>query len=500
MNLPEMINSFDQILVFVYFVYGLSFFGMGLTLALESERSPALAEARLLRPLAAFGMIHGVHEWLESDLLQSQIGGLAWPDWLPWFRIGMLFISLVPLLVYGILSLRQYPLQPHWHYYLTASLLGIFCTGILASAIITYHSGPIPWSAILDSLIRYLLAVPGALLTALALRAQALRLWTGDRRRLKFFLSLASMGFIVYGISQIFVPKIEMLPARIINATLFLHLAGFPIQIVRTLAAITVTVGMLRATQVVEKQRQLQLHEIQRDRLDALERVHTEMERRESMRRELLRHIVQAQEEERARIARELHDETAQTLAAFALDTATLQASVPDKPEIKMLTTRLQMLGKQMSQGLYRLVHDLRPAQLDDLGLVPAIQFLVDQDARSKQLNVHLDVKGTIRRLDAVVETVLFRVTQEALTNVIRHAQTKQAVVTLQYLTQQISLTISDQGVGFDPAQSFSPPRGWGLAGMRERVEAVGGQLMIHSSLGRGTTVEVIVQVFDLIP
>jgi signal transduction histidine kinase len=234
--------------------------------------------------------------------------------------------------------------------------------------------------------------------------------------------------------------------------------------------------------------------------LEALERVRTELEARETMRRELLRHIVQAQEEERARIARELHDETAQTLAAFALDTATLQASVPDRPDVRMLTVRLQTLGKQMSQGLYRLVHDLRPAQLDDLGLVPAIQFLVDQDSRSKQLNVHLDIQGNIRRLDPVVETVLFRVTQEALTNVIRHAQTKQAVVSLRFMPREISLAISDQGIGFNPAQSFSPPRGWGLAGMRERVEAVGGQLMIHSGPGMGTKVEVIVQVFDLLP
>lgn len=495
-----MTNSFDQILVFVYFVYGLSFFGMGLTLALESERSPALVEARLLRPLAAFGMLHGTHEWMESYLLQSQIGGLALPAWLPWLRVGMLLISFIPLFLYGILCLRQYPLRPRWQYYLTISLLGIFGIGILLSFFLTSLSEPVTWGSALDNLTRYLIAVPGALLSALALRAQALRTWDGNQRRLKLFLSLASAGFIIYGLSQIFVPAATMFPANIINATAFRNTFGFPVQVVRTIAAIIVTIGMLRATQVVEKQRQSQMQEMQRDRLEALERVTTEMKQRESMRRELLRHIVQAQEEERARIARELHDETAQTLAAFALDTATLQASVPDKPEVKMLTTRLQSLGRQMSQGLYRLVHDLRPAQLDGLGLVPALQFLTEQDSRSQQLDVHLDIQGTVRRLDPVVETVLFRVAQEALANVNRHAQTKHAVVSLNYQAQEISLSITDSGIGFDPAQSFSPPRGWGLAGMRERVEAVGGQLHIHSQPGEGTKVEVVVQVFDLIP
>jgi signal transduction histidine kinase len=495
-----MSNSFDQILVFVYFVYGLSFFGMGLTLALESERSPLLAEVRLLRLLAAFGMIHGTHEWMESYLLQSKIGGLALPDWLPWLRIGMLIASFSPLLLYGILSIRRYPIHPRWQRDLTISVLGIFSAVILVNAFLTYRSGPVPWNAVLDSLTRYLIAIPGALLSALALRAQALRPWSADPERLKFFLSLASIGFLIYGLSQIIVPPAAMFPANTFNTLAFQNAFGFPVQAVRTLAAITVTIGMLRATQVVEKQRQQELQEVQKDRLDALERVQVELEQRESMRRELLRHIVQAQEEERARIARELHDETAQTLAAFALDTATLQASVPDKPEVRMLTTRLQTLGKQMSLGLYRLVHDLRPAQLDDLGLVPALQFLADQDSRSKELNVRLKVLGTARRLDPVVETVLFRVAQEALTNVVRHAQTKEAVISLNYQIQEVSLTIADQGVGFDPAQSFSPPRGWGLAGMRERVEAVGGQLMIHSASGEGTKVEVIVQVFDMIP
>jgi len=493
-------QSFDQVLVFVFFVYGLSFFGMGLTLALESERLPSLVEARLLRPLAAFGMIHGTHEWLESYLLQSQIGGLHMPYWMPWLRLGMLSASFIAILFYGILSLRVNPFQPRWQFYGAVGILAVFCTGILISAFLTYRAGPVSWIVVLDGLIRYLIAVPGALLAALALRAQALRLWVNDQKQLRIFLSIASFGFILYGISQIFVPQMAMFPANQLNATTFREIAGFPIQVVRTLAAITITIGMLRATQVAEKQRQQQMLAIQKARLEALERVQAETKKSESMRRDLLRHIVQAQEEERARIARELHDETAQTLAAFSIDVATLQMVVPDEPEVRKITSRLQSLGKRMSQGLYRLVHDLRPAQLDDLGLVPALQYLVDQDAKSKELDVSLDIQGPVRRLDTVVETVLFRVTQEALSNVIRHAQIKRACVCLTYENQQVTLTVADSGAGFDPAQTFSPPRGWGLTGMRERVEAVGGQLNILSAPGNGTIVEVIVDVFDIIP
>ncbi len=113
------------------------------------------------------------------------------------------------------------------------------------------------------------------------------------------------------------------------------------------------------------------------------------------MRRELLRHTVHAQEDERARIARELHDETAQSLSAFTLELAALQDDNLRKPEIKGIVKRLQALSRDMSQGLYRLVHDLRPAQLDDLGLVPALRFLIDQDFHPRGMDIAFEVKGT---------------------------------------------------------------------------------------------------------
>jgi two-component system sensor histidine kinase UhpB len=217
------------------------------------------------------------------------------------------------------------------------------------------------------------------------------------------------------------------------------------------------------------------------------------------MRRELLRHTVRAQEEERGRIARELHDETSQVLTAFSLDLATLRTVVCDRAEIKNLVDRLQDLSKQMSQGLYRLVHDLRPAQLDDLGLVPALEYLKD-DSVSSGLDVVIDIHGKARRLDTVVETVLFRVAQEALHNIVRHAQVRQARILLVYQSQEVTLKVEDSGAGFNPVESFAPPRGWGLAGMRERVESIGGQLSIESEPGKGTIVEVAVPVFDILP
>jgi signal transduction histidine kinase len=107
-------------------------------------------------------------------------------------------------------------------------------------------------------------------------------------------------------------------------------------------------------------------------------------------------------------------------------------------------------------------------------------------------LEVGISVEGQARRLEPLVETVLFRVAQQSLGNVARHAKTSRAVVRIAFRAAEVAMTVEDHGCGFDPSQSFSEPRGWGLAGMRERVEALGGSCEIESAPGRGTAVLVV--------
>jgi signal transduction histidine kinase len=201
---------------------------------------------------------------------------------------------------------------------------------------------------------------------------------------------------------------------------------------------------------------------------------------------------VVAQEEERGRIARELHDETAQFLTALGLDLATLQKSLRRNPEGSRILERVQSLNQQMSRGIYRMVHDLRPAQLDDLGLVAALGYLADE-ARHGGVEVTLKVEGSRQRLEPLVETVLFRIAQEALSNVARHAKCNRAEVVLCFETHQVTLRVCDEGVGFNPGESRVPPRGWGLEGMRERAESVEARFSIDSVLKGGTHVQVVV-------
>ena len=211
-----------------------------------------------------------------------------------------------------------------------------------------------------------------------------------------------------------------------------------------------------------------------------------------------MRHTVNAQEEERARIARELHDETAQFLTALSLNLATLRSTQPQTPQVEELLDRLQSLSQQMSQGISRMVRDLRPAQLDDLGLEAALSSLVDDERRHSGLDISVEVLGSRRRLDPLVETVLFRVAQEALTNVIRHAGVDISRLQLEYHPDEVILCVQDWGAGFDMQQTGSLT-GWGIAGMRERVESIGGQLRLQSSLGKGTRVEAAVPLEKII-
>lgn len=245
---------------------------------------------------------------------------------------------------------------------------------------------------------------------------------------------------------------------------------------------------------IICRERKDRLEVEQEARQEAQEQVQAEQKKREQLRMEFLRHTVQAQEEERSRIARELHDETAQTLTAASLNFASLKNKLEDNPEVADVVGTLQHLCKQMNQDLYRLVHDLRPAQLDDLGLVPALRYLVDEGQKGTGLEVALDVTGTPQRLDPFVETVIFRIVQEALTNITRHAEVDHAEVKLSFEKEMVVvLRVIDEGKGFDPEQPQEGRKGWGVAGMAERVESINGMLQIDSAPGKGTKIEVVI-------
>lgn len=217
-----------------------------------------------------------------------------------------------------------------------------------------------------------------------------------------------------------------------------------------------------------------------------------ELQRLYTARQDLLRQLVSSQEEERSRIARELHDELGQSLSALRVGLATLSdMAAPDPATV----ARLQALAAQLDDDIDRLALELRPSVLDNLGLVAALQQHVAEWSQHHAIAAEFAVAGTAEvpiRDDVAV--TLYRIAQEALTNVAKHASATQVSVVLEMRTAQISLIIEDNGSGFDAtaAQQRTPTdRKLGLLGIQERVALAGGNLTIESTPGAGTTLYV---------
>jgi len=223
-------------------------------------------------------------------------------------------------------------------------------------------------------------------------------------------------------------------------------------------------------------------------------RLWEELRRKEAVRRELLHKAITAQEEERRRIARELHDEASQALAAL-LVSLRLMENAPSLEEARAQVARMREVVNQTLDEIRALAWELRPSVLDDLGLVPALTRYI-QSCRSRfGMEIDLEVVGLDQvRLPWKVETALYRIAQEALTNAARHAGARHVSVILEKRGNQVLLIVEDDGRGFDLAQvrASSQERGrLGLYGMEERASLVGGRLTIESAPGSGTTVVV---------
>jgi signal transduction histidine kinase len=471
----------DIALLLIYFVYGLSFLAMGLALLLEIGRAEHPEQARGLAWLAAFSLSHGTHEWFEAYLMQARAVGTLLPGSLDSLRLGLLAGSFACLLIYAFVAFLSLPRTPRslpWLFGLPVYI----ALGVMAAAFATYRTAVVPWASLLDAAARYALALPAALLACLALRARSVDEAGAGRMAVATNLRLAAAGFGVYAVTQIFVHRLPFFPADLLNLEAFQSATDVPIQALRATASLLIAWGLLRALQEVERDRQRQLEAAHRARLDALEQ-------RDALRRDLIRRIVRSQEEERARVARDVHDGVAQTLSALSLGLAALRTRLR-KPDTTSAVDHLQDLSHQMAQALFRLVRDLRPSQLEKLGLLPALRQLIAEDLAPQGIHASFETHLDSVPLDEASQIVLFRFAQEALINVSRHAGVDRASVALDCDGSRVILRVCDDGRGFDPAAEFLPPKGWGLAGMRERVESVGGTMHLSSAPGAGTVVE----------
>ncbi len=220
-----------------------------------------------------------------------------------------------------------------------------------------------------------------------------------------------------------------------------------------------------------------------------LGRAAQERAEREQLRAEYVKGIIAAQEEERKRIARELHDDASQALTSLRVGLKTL-TDICDDPELHRRVADLQTIAAQTMQSIHDLALQLRPSVLDDLGLVAALERHLADCRRRYGLTIDFAAHGlSDTRLAPTIETALYRIVQEALTNIGRHAHAHTVSVLLERRDGRVVAVIEDDGVGFDPGAADGAGRRLGLFGMQERAALLGGRFTVESMPGRGTSI-----------
>lgn len=210
--------------------------------------------------------------------------------------------------------------------------------------------------------------------------------------------------------------------------------------------------------------------------------------------RSLSAHLESVREEEKKKIARDLHDEASQLLASLNVH---LEAAIETLPEGSAKTKKLleysQTIALRILDELHKLIYDLRPALLDELGLVPAINSLADSHLTVSGVKVKLSTTGKVRRLKPALETTLFRVIQETFNNIVKHAHAKHVQVDMAFKNDRVNINIQDDGTGFDIKQAnnnINNLKGLGLLGIKERITLIGGSMIVNSSPGSGTEIK----------
>jgi signal transduction histidine kinase len=224
-------------------------------------------------------------------------------------------------------------------------------------------------------------------------------------------------------------------------------------------------------------------------------RLYAELQRKEQARGELLHRVISAQEEERKRISRELHDDTCQILTglSYALDNA---SEASDSPEVQPLLEKMHELTDTALDEVHRIIFDLRPTMLDHLGFIPALRWYAE--TRLEPLDIRYNIReiGDARRLPPAIETALFRVVQEAINNIAHHSGAAHASFVFEFADDCVEARIADDGNGFDASSVAGAPdgkRGLGLMGMEERMNTVGGTFRLRSAQGGGTVIRLYV-------
>ena len=472
----------------IYFIYGLAFFSMGLLVVAEGERASDVRLRRALPPLAGFGVVHAAHEWMEMYILMGHPVSSLEVTIILGIQVATLAFSFISLAAFGSFLLAEDELTRRLFLLIPIGLQAVWVFGL-------YHfrgqyAGQVLWD-VADTWTRYTLAIPASLLTAIGLIVQQRAFRRSGLIRFGRDALWASITFGWYGLfGQFFARATPLFPSNFINQDTFAALFGFPIQMFRAGAAVAAALFVIRFLRAFQVETDRKIAELQQARLE-------ESQQREFLRGELFRRVVAAQEAERQRIARDLHDETGQSLTAIGMGLRGLSGKLSGRNKQALHTLhKLETLTADSLKELQRLMTDLRPSHLDDLGLSAALRWYTAKIQEHSSLQLRVDIHGEECDLDDAMKITVFRIIQESLNNIIKHAQATHVNIHVQYETKNVHISVFDNGIGFvrdEVQQRRSGRPALGLAGMEERAALLGGSVTIQSRPGYGTEIAALI-------
>ncbi len=439
----------------VLFVYGLTFFVMGLAIFLQSRRHSRLRLARDLYWLATFGILHGIYEWGAMFIpIQSAYMPRLYIDLLSTIQAILLALSFMCLLQFGAVTLE------HRHPWLKK---GVILFGIIwgVGFWLTFYLIPSIESWRLESNIwaRYLLGLPGSLLAAYGLRYQAqTNIAPLNIGYIYKTLRVAGGALLAYAIfGGLIVPANGFFPANTLNYTLVENTIGIPVQVFRSLTGLVLAVAIIRA---------LEIFEIELDYL---------IEQME---------VQRVQSAERERIGQEIHDGAIQGVYSASLILESMEPLLEQGTEVARRLQQAKSVLNAVNTDLRSYMVSLRTTTPTD-PLIPSLQKLIENPRFHGLLDIEMtyDFEPSLKPIQ--IHHVL-AIVQESLSNTLRHARARHVKISLGHQNSQLVLNIADDGRGL----SMDTVRlGYGLRSMRDRARLLGGQLDIDSTLGKGTTV-----------
>ena len=478
---------FETNRIIVLSVYGQVFFVLGLAVALQSLKRSALALARPLPWLAAFGIVHGFTEWGYLFIpIQSGYLPLQATEGLLVLQLLMKGASFALLLQFGVelvAAATQVPILPRLRLLPAAAFLAWSgATLAVSAAFAGFTPDAGPWLqegrigeavaaigaplAVGDVLARWLLALPGSALAAWGLLASAGAVRSLARPPVVLGLRAAAVAFGFYALLGGVIGLAGPIPpASVLNGSAVGDAIGVPIEVLRSAAGLVIAVAIILA---------LDLFEQETDRALA-----------EARRRELL-------SRERERIGRDLHDGIIQSIYAAGLHldeaSAALEpaAEVP-RTRIRTVLDELERIGDEIRTTIF----DLRSASLDSTDAEEIVRAVADELRANTLVGLDVNVRGVWRPvLSAEQADQLRQVVHEAFSNILRHANAHHVAARLTFDRERLQLEITDDGVGFDPADAADREqsgRAQGIRNMRQRAELLGAALQLRSAHGQGT-------------